>query len=142
MIRQMKWWDLEQVQAIEDEVFGATAWSPESFWSELAREDRYYVVAEDGGIVGYAGAWLVPPEADVQTVAVAPQARGRGLGEQLLGHLIAHARDRGCRRLQLEVKAGNESAIGLYRRLGFVKIRVRERYYPDFTDAHVMGLEL
>lgn len=142
MIRPMKWWDLEQVQVIENEVFASTAWSPETFWSELAADDRYYVVAEDDGLQGYAGLWLAPPDADVQTIATAPSARGRGLGEALMRHLIAHAVANSCRRLHLEVRADNESAIALYRRLNFHDVRLRPRYYPDFSDALVMGLDL
>lgn len=137
MIRRMQWWDIEQVAAIDLEVFGATAWPVETFWSELARDDRYYVVA-DGG---YAGLWLSPPDADVQTIAVAPSAQGHGLGGQLLQHLMDHARAQGCRRLHLEVKAGNP-AIHLYEKFGFTTVRVRQRYYPDFTDAVVMEVAL
>jgi len=139
MIRPMQWWDIEQVAAIDLEVFGATAWPVESFWSELARDDRYYVVADD--VQGYAGLWLSLPDADVQTIAVAPSAQGHGLGAQLLEHVMQHAREQSCRRLHLEVKAGNP-AIHLYEKFGFTTVRVRQRYYPDFTDAVVMAVAL
>lgn len=142
MIRPMKWWDLDEVLAIEQQVFGPTAWPPESYWGELARPDRYYVVADAGEVIGYAGLWLVPPDADVQTIVVAPDAQGGGLGRQLLDHLVAVARERGCRRLQLEVRADNDAAIALYTKAGFGLVRRRDRYYPDFSDALVMGSEL
>ena len=142
VIRPMKWWDLEQVLAIETQVFGPTAWPPESYWGELARSDRYYVVAEHDGIVGYAGLWMLPPDADVQTIAVAPRGQGGGLGRTLLGHLMDVARERGCRRLHLEVRADNAAAIGLYESAGFTVVRRRERYYPDFSDALVMESDL
>lgn len=141
-IRPMKWWDLEQVLAIEHQVFGPTAWPAESYWGELARPDRYYVVAGDDEVAGYAGLWLMPPDADVQTIAVAPGAQGSGLGSALLEHLMDVARGRGCRRLQLEVRADNSRAIGLYENAGFEVVRRRERYYPDFSDALVMGSDL
>lgn len=139
MIRPMQWWDLEQIAAIDQEVFGPTAWPVESFWQELARDDRYYVVA--GEIDGYAGLWLSPPDADVQTIAVATPAQGNGLGRALLQALVDRARAEGCRRLHLEVKAG-KPAIRLYESFGFRTVRVRERYYPDFTDAVVMEVDL
>jgi [ribosomal protein S18]-alanine N-acetyltransferase len=143
MIRALKWWDLEQVHAVERRVFGPTAWPVESFWGELAHSDRYYVVSVDGETVhGYAGLWLVPPDADVQTIAVSPHAQGRGVGQALLGHLVEHARAAGCRRMHLEVRADNAAAIDLYERNGFTAVRRRERYYPDFSDALVMGLDL
>ncbi|MEZ5185230.1 MAG: ribosomal protein S18-alanine N-acetyltransferase [Candidatus Nanopelagicales bacterium] len=144
MIRPMKWWDLERVIGIERRVFSATAWPPESFWGELARDDRYYVVAgrTEEDVRAYAGLWLMPPDADVQTIAVAPGAQGQGLGRQLLDHLVHHARAQRCRRMHLEVKADNEAAIALYRGRGFDQVRLRARYYPDFSDALVMGLDL
>jgi ribosomal-protein-alanine N-acetyltransferase len=138
----MRWWDLEQVIAIENEVFGPTAWSPESFWGELARADRYYVVADDGVLQAYGGLWIAAPDADVQTIAVAPGAQGRGLGRQVLDHLLEHARQDGCRRIHLEVRADNDAAIRLYENAGFGRVRVRQRYYPDLSDALVMGLDL
>jgi ribosomal-protein-alanine N-acetyltransferase len=141
-IRPMKWWDLDEVLAIEQVVFGATAWPPESYWGELARPDRYYVVGVSDEVRGYAGLWMVPPDADVQTIAVAPDAQGGGLGQTLLDHLVTVARERGCRRLQLEVRADNDPAIALYEKAGFSVIRRRERYYPDFSDALVMGSDL
>lgn len=141
MIRAMQWWDIEQVAALEHETFAATAWPVESFWGELARDDRYYVVAERDAVVGYAGLWLAPPDADVQTIAVAQAARGQGLGRALLQHLVEVARERHCRRLHLEVKSGNP-AIALYESFGFRTVRVRPRYYPDFSDAVVMGADL
>jgi ribosomal-protein-alanine N-acetyltransferase len=143
MIRALQWWDLDEVLTIEAEVFAANAWSAETFWAELARDDRYYAVAQQGErIVGYAGLWFNPPQADVQTLAVAPAAQGTGLGRRLLSHLVDGARERGCEQLHLEVRADNDAAIGLYRRSGFALLRRRERYYPDFSDALVMGLDL
>lgn len=139
-IRPMRWWDIAAVAAIEAEVFGPTAWPAETFWSELAGADRDYVVVGEP-IVGYAGLWRSPPDADVQTIAVAPAAQGRGLGAALLEHLLTRARDAGCRRVHLEVKAGNP-AQHMYETFGFRVVRVRPRYYPDFADAVVMGLDL
>jgi ribosomal-protein-alanine N-acetyltransferase len=139
-IRAMQWWDIAAVAAIDAEVFGATAWPAETFWSELAADGREYVVAGDPPIA-YAGLWLNPPDADLQTIAVAPAAQGGGLGAALLEHVVGHARAASCRRMHLEVKAGNP-AQRLYEQFGFQVVRVRPRYYPDFTDAVVMGLDL
>jgi ribosomal-protein-alanine N-acetyltransferase len=141
-MRPMRWWDIESVAAIEREAFGASAWSPEAFWGELARDDRYYVVVDAGGVVAYAGLWAAPPDADIQTIAVGSGRRGCGLGEVLLRHLVDQARERGARRLHLEVRADNAAARRLYSAAGFREVRVRERYYPDSCDAVVMELAL
>jgi ribosomal-protein-alanine N-acetyltransferase len=141
-LRPLRWWDVEAVQALDAELFGPTAWTAATFWSELAAgPTRWYVVAEDdaGGLAGYAGLLVPGPEADVQTIAVAPAAQGRGVGALLLRALTERAAGSGASSLLLEVRADNAPAIALYAREGFEKISVRRRYYqPGDVDAWIM----
>ena len=149
-LRPMRWWDVEAVHALDAELFGPTAWTPAAFWSELAAgPTRWYVVAESAGpdqqigtaaaLAGYAGLLVPGPEADVQTIAVAPSARGRGVGTRLLRALTERAGRSGARSLLLEVRADNAPAIALYEREGFERISVRRRYYqPGDVDAWIM----
>ena len=143
-LRPMRWWDVEPVVDLERTLFGATAWTAEAFWSELAHPDsRTYLVAEgpDGALLGYAGVMAGGADADVQTIAVAPAAQGRGLGGTLLEALVEAARGAGATSLLLEVRADNAPAIALYERHGFDRIAVRRRYYqPGDIDAWVMRL--
>ena len=141
-LRPLRWWDVETVAALERELFGVTAWSAETFWSELAQPGRWYVTAADAGsLLGYAGLMVSGAEADVQTLAVAPSAQGRGVGARLLAALVEEAAGRGATGLLLEVRADNAAAIGLYRRFGFEQLAVRRRYYqPEDVDALVMRL--
>jgi ribosomal-protein-alanine N-acetyltransferase len=143
----MRWWDVATVEPMERELFASDAWSAAGFWSELAGwpATRHYVVAEDGaGVVGYAG--LLAPrrsDADVQTVAVAPDARGRGIGALLLDDLLAAARTRECPAVLLEVRADNAPALALYARRDFERIGVRRGYYDaGRVDALVLRKRL
>lgn len=52
-------------------------------------------------------------------LGVPPSVRGRGLGRATLAAFAAEAAGRGFRRLRLDVSAGNDAAIGLYRSAGF-----------------------
>jgi ribosomal-protein-alanine N-acetyltransferase len=146
VLRPMRWWDVEDVVALERQVFGATAWTAETFWSELAAPGRWYAVLEEGGrVLGYAGLLAggaeSGAESDVQTIAVAPAARGKGLGRLLLDALVEQAARRGATSLLLEVRSDNAAAIALYRARGFERIAVRRGYYqPGDVDAHVMRL--
>lgn len=138
----MRWWDLDAVVALEQQLF-AQPWSAQTFLSELAYvpESRCYVVAQDAaGIVGYAGLRAVPPEGDVQTLAVAPAAQGRGVGRTLLDALLAEAVRRGCTQVFLEVRADNASALGLYGSRGFERQGLRRGYYGPGEDAVIMRL--
>ncbi len=145
VLDRLRWWDIEEVHDLERALFGEDPWSPGQFWSELARvpESRFYVVARRAGrIVGYAGLFLVVPEADVQTVAVAPDERGRGTGRALLAELVDRARRQGARVLRLEVRADNSSALGLYGASGFMVDGRRRDYYGRGMDAVLMSLRL
>ena len=139
----MRWWDVEALLPAERELFGASAWTAETFWSELAHPETHsYVVAFDGDeLVGYAGVLLGGSEADVQTVAVLPAVQGRGVGRVLLAELVTRAATAGAASLLLEVRADNEPAIALYSSVGFERISLRRRYYqPGDVDAWVMRL--
>ena len=141
-LRAMRWWDIEPVMTIESALFADDAWTDTMFWSELAeRETRHYLVADDAGdVVGYAGLCAYPPDqAYVQTIAVATSYQGRGVGAVLLRALLDVGDERACRRIDLEVRADNAVAIGLYEQNGFAPIGVRRGYYqPSGADAVVM----
>ena len=141
--------DLDAIMAIETSVFVTDAWSREGMAHELGSPDGWYLVAtpdgDDTRIVGYSGLMALPgaPDADVQTIAVLPDARRAGLGRALMGQMIAEARRRGVREVFLEVRADNPGAQRLYESLGFEGIAVRPRYYmPDGVDAVVMRLRV
>ncbi len=88
----MRWWHLEEVHALEADLFPDDPWTAEQLWQELAQETRAYVVAVmDDRVVGYAGAFVLPPDSDVQTIAVAAAAQGNGLGARLLTTLMTTA---------------------------------------------------
>ena len=144
-LRPMRWWDLDEVMVIETDRFGPTAWGLGQFWSELARvdESRWYVVAQSAGqIIGYAGLYAMPPDADVQTIAIASHVEGAGVGTRLLDALIAQARAQDCAQLFLEVAADNESALALYAHRGFEKQALRRGYYGPGMDAILMRCRL
>jgi len=83
--------------------------------------------------------WLILDEAHVTNVAVDPDFRGHGFGEQMMRGLMAHALAHGARRMTLEVRRSNVVAQHLYRKLGFVQLGVRKGYYTDtHEDAFIM----
>lgn len=137
--------DLASVMDLENKTFEAEAWSEESMLSELEANHSHYYGLFDGTLVGYAGLRLSPLDyaADVQTIAVAAEKRGKGLGRKLMDRLLEVAKQSGAEQVFLEVKASNVSAIALYRSLGFAQIDLRKGYYqPSGEDALVMRLQV
>ena len=144
-IRPLRWWDIPAAHELEVELFPVDAWSEATFWSELAGvpRTRWYAAADlDGRLAAYGGLRSVGGDGDVQTLAVAPWARGRGLGRALLEALIEEARRRGCAQVLLEVRADNEPAQALYRSRGFERLALRRGYYAPGVDGVVMRLRL
>lgn len=142
--RPMRWWDVEALLMLERNLFGADAWSAETWWAELAQPGRWYLVvdgAEPGVVTAYAGVAVGGNEADVMTVAVAPSEQGAGLGARLVERLVRIAAEQGANQLLLEVRADNLVAQRLYERLGFDRIAVRRGYYrtaDGSVDAWVL----
>jgi [ribosomal protein S18]-alanine N-acetyltransferase len=133
--------DLDAIQALDAEVFGADAWSALAWQGEWDRvpDTRHLVVAvEADEVVGFAVLSAVADIADLHRVAVASDRRGRGIGAALVEAVATEARRRGCERVLLEVEATNGSAIALYERLGFVEIARRDAYYGPGRNALVM----
>jgi ribosomal-protein-alanine N-acetyltransferase len=140
-LERLRWWHLEQVAPLEHALFAEQPWTARTWWSELGQTGtRHYVVALDGDrLVGYGGLCDYPDEAWVQTMAVAPDAQGRGVGARLLTALLDEAGRRRQRVVSLEVRADNDRAERLYARHGFARTGVRRGYYqPSGTDAVLM----
>jgi [ribosomal protein S18]-alanine N-acetyltransferase len=143
--QRMRIRDLEEVLAIEEELFGAERWTHGMFRSELDH-GYYYLVARDetGAALGYAGlALALPEEAWVNNLAVRRDAQRQGIGRALLEALLAEATRHRVHRVLLEVAVDNGPAQKLYAQYGFETINVRRRYYqPSNTDALVMMREM
>ncbi len=144
-LRALRWWDVEHLLPLEQELFGREAWSAETWWAELAQpHQRSYVVlpgARDDDVDGYAGVSVTGSEADVMTVAVAPALQGKGIGAVLVQRLIEIATARAAVQMLLEVRGDNTPAHRLYTSLGFERIAVRHGYYrtaDGVADAWVM----
>jgi ribosomal protein S18 acetylase RimI-like enzyme len=70
------------------------------------------------------------PVAEVKSMYVAPAARGRGLGRDILGRLEGIAASRGCRAVRLDSASHMAGAIALYRDLGYREI-------PAYNDGPI-----
>ena len=93
-------------------------------------------------IVGYGGLWLSVDEGHITTIAVAPEYRGRGIGELALNGLIDQALVLNADMLTLEVRVSNVVAQQLYLKYGFRPSGTRPRYYTDNSeDALIMWTE-
>lgn len=135
--------DLEALCALERAVFP-------KFWSENALRqilsDPNYLVLlqrdENETALAYLIGWTVGDEAELARIGVLPKFRGRGFARKLLAAGLEIWRERGAKRIFLEVRESNAAALHLYRSRGFEIVGKRANYYESGEAALLMRLEM
>jgi ribosomal-protein-alanine N-acetyltransferase len=141
--------DVDRVLEIGASLAGAPHW-PASAYAEaidpLHIPRRIALVAldpESGVLAGFLVAGMVMPEAELETIAVAPAGQRRDVGTLLLKALVHELRAERVTGLILEVRASNRAALDFYRGQGFRETGRRLGYYADpEEDAVLMELSL
>lgn len=118
-------------------------WSEKSIRSEVSNPLSLWLVATDGDkIAGYVGSQSVLGWADMMNLAVAPEYRRLGIGENLVIELINRLKENQVTCLTLEVRLSNSAAIALYSKLGFLEVGRRPGYYHNpREDALILRKE-
>jgi ribosomal-protein-alanine N-acetyltransferase len=135
--------DVDAVYEMEKRCF-AMPWSKESILHDLNENvcARYLVLTVDGVLAAYAGMWLIIDEAHMTNIAVHPDYRRRGYGEQILRALMALAQENLMGLMTLEVRRSNAAAQALYHKVGMIDVGYRKRYYEDNKeDALIMYIQ-
>jgi ribosomal-protein-alanine N-acetyltransferase len=128
--------DLDAIAEIANASF-ARPWSRDMFARELTHGSisRAYVLrTPEYPVAAFCTCWLVVDELHINTLAVRPECRRRGLGRALMAYVLSQAREKGALRATLEVRRANEPALRLYESLGFTVESIRRNYYPEPPD--------
>jgi ribosomal-protein-alanine N-acetyltransferase len=140
--------DLEQVCAIASSLPNAPHWSMATYLDALSRgasPSRIALLAESTGnlITGFAVASLIPPQAELEIIAVAADHQRQSIARQLFSALVEKLKAMQIDMVLLEVRASNLPALALYCSQGFRQTARRPRYYADpVEDAILMLLPL
>ncbi len=138
-IRKMRRGDIGQIAKIEAATF-LGPW-PANYFRDCQAAGHDCFVLESGGVIeAYAVMVVARRVAHLLNLCVREPLRGRGRGRRLLTFMIEAAEGR-ANGLVLEVRVSNDSAIRLYRSMGFEEIGFRRQYYPTAEgreDALVM----
>jgi len=139
--------DVPVLTSLERSLFPDYPWSQAQFKEEIAGlgGTRQFILALKGGsIIGYAGIMVVAAgvPADLLTIAILPDFRRQGLAQAMLAELESWAKIKGATEVILEVDTKNESAISLYKLVGYEEISTRANYYALGVDALIMRKDL
>jgi len=151
-IRPAKESDIQHLVMLEKECFDAYYYSHYQF-GEL---DFYGYLQMTGAIlmvatcrlslIGYAAGSVraARPElvAQLDSIAVSPRFRSKGVGSQLLRRFIKEAKNQACKRVLLQAATDNDNGIAFFSRRGFQEVRYLPRYYGSRWDGILMELKI
>lgn len=109
-------------------------WRAEEFAALLAQPGSLLLTRPGGFLLGR----VILDEAELLTLAVAPEARRHGIGRDLCAEFAATSRARGAAHGFLEVASDNAPAQALYASTGWREAGRRRGYYGPGRDALVL----
>ena len=138
-IRWMIRRDMPEVLDIEKSSF-EFPWSEEDFIRCLRQRNCIGMVAEyDERVVGFMIYELHKNQLHVLNFSVRPDARRRGVGQQMINKLVGKLSQQRRNRIVLEIRETNLAAQLFFRNSEFMAVSVLRDYYDDTTeDAYVM----
>ncbi len=135
--------DLPAIIPIESQV-SYHPWGSTLFIPELMQKGFMGFVAKDekGGAIGFIMGMTVADEGEIRKIAVATPYQRRGVGTRILNHFVLRLKRKKIKHIYLEVRHNNFSAIGLYKKVGFLEKALRKNYYGTGEHALIMRLSL
>jgi ribosomal-protein-alanine N-acetyltransferase len=137
--------DLPSIVEIQNWAFPSGGWTATDYL-RLAREpEGLLIIAELSEMmpcqmVGFAAVRRACDQAELLTLAVAPDYRCMGIGRALLREVIFRLESLSVRTLYLEVRPSNHAALSLYHSEGFMLNSIRHDYYNHpYEDAFVLS---
>lgn len=142
MISSLTLEDIDEILKIERSSF-PDPWSRSMFEREIGTNNFYTLREKDTKyLLAYFGWWQVLEELHILNLAVVPEYRRQGLGSFILEYILKEARKRQCKKVLLEVRAGNTPARNLYSKYGLLTIGQRKNYYANGEDALLLEKQL
>ncbi|MHB1439223.1 MAG: GNAT family N-acetyltransferase [Cuniculiplasma sp.] len=133
LIKRLQAEDLEDLVKLEVRAFEVGPYSLEMLEYALQEAgDMAFKIEESKRIAAYIIASPISDESiDIESVAVDPDFRGKGLAKSLMNYVENMAKEMGFKRMQLEVREFNMEAIGLYKKLGYELKELLKNYYSE-----------
>ncbi len=139
LIRTATQEDISSIAELEKSV--ASPWSTTQIAAEMDYSAALLLVSskvDNNLTTGWCSLRFMAPEAELLKIAVHPDYRRSGIGDQLLKEALRHSAAAGCKEIFLEVRAGNHSARNLYRKFGFQENGMRKNYYVQPGDDAIL----
>lgn len=127
----------DEIANLNAKCFPDHPWSSDDFCG-LKKSGCEIIMSENSFIV-YR---IAVDEAEIITIGVDPKIRRTGTAFSLMTIVEKEIKNQGVNNIFLEVSSINIPAIELYKKLGFLPVGSRPKYYEDGTDAIVMKKQI
>jgi [ribosomal protein S18]-alanine N-acetyltransferase len=138
--------DMPAILNLDRQVPELAHWSEQAYRAvfEAGAPQRTLLVCEaNNALEAFLIARFTSEECELENIVVYPGRRRQGIATELLQSLIATARAQSARRILLEVRESNISAVSFYRKLRFEETGRRKSYYVNpLEDAILYTLNL
>ena len=126
-----------QIAEIEKESI-PQPWSEAAFAAALTDEKAVTLAAFCGDVLcGFITGVYLLDTADIYSVAVSCEYRGKGIGKRLLKEFFDWLPD-DVKNVCLEVRESNLTAIKLYEKTGFERVGLRKNFYQDPRENAIL----
>ena len=137
--------DLSQLEPIceIEKVSYSDPWTKESVRSEILCDNSFFfTLVSRMFVLGYACMKVFQDVADLVKITTHPDFRRLGVARLLMNHLFSCSQRIHLRKLFLEVRESNVSALGLYESCGFVKICLRKNFYQNPVENAISMVKI
>ena len=128
--------DIERVMLIDNE-YEYEKYSKENFIEFYSNKFIDIIIAKDNGIdIGYAIIMSIFDECNLIKIVVCDKFRNQGIGSKIINFIKEHIKNKGIKKIFLEVRHDNYVAKSFYKKNGFIEGEVRAGYY-DGIDSNI-----
>jgi [ribosomal protein S18]-alanine N-acetyltransferase len=130
--------DFDEILRVEEESFNSydkmDCAALNEFFSDFS--EGFYVIISGNKITGYCIFFIDGGEGYIESIAVYGTCRKRGIGSLTLRFIIKCFMKWNIKIINLHVRINNQAAITMYEKLGFVRIKIVEKFYSDGGPAY------
>ena len=125
----------DALKVAELKEFFEEMWGEQALLSEINNTASIAVVAKkEQQVIGFCAFSVVKEEANLNMILVHPQYRKKGIAGAMLSEILNKLKEQNVQEAYLEVRALNEVAFNLYKKLGFEQVGLRKNFYKNPED--------
>tara|TARA_Y100000994_G_C15655623_1_gene427279 strand:- start:861 stop:1307 length:447 start_codon:yes stop_codon:yes gene_type:complete len=134
--------DIDEIMLIERCSY-KNPWVRSHFKNDINNKSSMnYIYRKDKKILGYLFGYLIKDEYQLNKITVKEEFRCQKIGKLLFSHCLNQLVDLNVKCVQLEVSSLNLIAQRFYKKIGFIRVGMRKKYYSEFEDALLYNLEI